>query len=188
MRDAVQSTGSVTTDGLLKMEIPRETTAATPNPNLASLGLQTLEEGKMLDTRTAGSASSEKSSPRKHETDSGSSIFLIDFEEIESDSGKKILKPTGRKFSASLLQSKFAQNWFFKNTDAGDDGDSLVETETRQKQKESKEERRKISEAGEDYEENRQDDKKPLLSRIKSAVEKNSSKHREMNVWLPQGT
>lgn len=181
MRDAVQSTGVVPPDGSeLKMEIP-----PTPNPNLASLGLQTLEEGKMLDTRTAGSTSSGKSSPSKHETDPGSSIFLIDFEEIESDSGKKILKPTGRKFSASILQSKFAQSWFFKNADAGDDGDSLVEPETK---KESKEERRKISEAGVDYEENRRDDKKPLLSRIKSAVEKNSSKHREMNVWLPQGT
>ena len=42
--------------------------------------------------------------------------------------------------------------------------------------------------AGEDYEENGKEDKKPLLSRIKSAVEKNSSKHREMNVWQPQGT
>ena len=194
MRDALQSTVSVTTDGMLKMEIPRETTpttptAPTPNPNLASLGLQTLEEGKMLDTRTGCSSSIEKSSPRKHETDPGSSIFLIDFEEIDSDSGKKILKPTGRKFSASsLLQSKFAQNWFFKNNDAADDGDSLVESETKQKHKESKEQRRKISEAGEDYEENSKDDKKPLLSRIKSAVEKNSSKHREMNVWQPQGT
>ena len=139
MRDAVQSTVSLTTDGMLKMDVARENTP-TPNPNLASLGLQTLEEGKMLDTRTAGSASSEKSSPRKHETDPGSSIFLIDFEEIDSDSGKKILKPTGRKFSASsLLQSKFAQNWFFKNNDAGDDGDSLVETETKQKHRESKE-------------------------------------------------
>ena len=185
MRDAVQSTVSLTTDGMLKMDVARENTP-TPNPNLASLGLQTLEEGKMLDTRTAGSTSGEKSSPRKHETDPGSSIFLIDFEEIESDSGKKILKPTGRKFSASLLQSKFAQSWFFKNTDAADDGDSLVETETRQKQKESK--GRKISEAGEDYEENGKDDKKPLLSRIKSAVEKNSGKHREMNLWLPKGT
>ena len=183
MRDALQSSVSVTTDGMLKMDIP------TPNPNLTSLGLQTLEEGKMLDTRTGCSASIEKSSPRKHETDSGSSIFLIDFEEIDSDSGKKILKPTGRKFSASsLLQSKFAQSWFFRNTEPGDDGDNLVEAETKQKQKESKEERRKISEAGEDYEENSKDDKKPLLSRIKSAVEKNSSKHREMNVWQPQGT
>ena len=184
MRDAVQSTLSVT-DGMLKMDVPRET---TPNPNLASLGLQTLEEGKMLDTRTAGSVSSEKSSPRKHETEPGSSIFLIDFEEIESDSGKKILKPTGRKFSASLLQSKFAQSWFFKNNDVDDDVDSLVEARTKQKQKEPKGERRKISEAGEDYEENGKEDKKPLLSRIKSAVEKNSSKHREMNVWQPQGT
>lgn len=183
MRDALQSSVSVTTDGMLKMDIP------TPNPNLTSLGLQTLEEGKMLDTRTGCSTSIEKSSPRKHETDSGSSIFLIDFEEIDSDSGKKILKPTGRKFSASsLLQSKFAQSWFFRNTEPGDDGDNLVEAETKQKQKESKEERRKISEAGEDYEENSKDDKKPLLSRIKSAVEKNSSKHREMNVWQPQGT
>ena len=184
MRDAVQSSVSATTDGMLKMDGPRET--VTPNPNLASLGLQTLEEGKMLDTRTAGS--SEKSSPRKHETDPGSSIFLIDFEEIESDTGKKILKPTGRKFSASLLQSKFAQSWFFKNAEAGDDGDSLVEAEPKQKQKESKGERRKISEAGEDYEENGKEDKKPLLSSIKSAVEKNSSKHREMNLWQPQGT
>jgi len=184
MRDAVQSSVSATTDGMLKMDGPRET--VTPNPNLASLGLQTLEEGKMLDTRTAGS--SEKSSPRKHETDPGSSIFLIDFEEIESDTGKKILKPTGRKFSASLLQSKFAQSWFFKNAEAGDDGDSLVEAEPKQKQKESKGERRKISEASEDYEENGKEDKKPLLSRIKSAVEKNSSKHREMNLWQPQGT
>ena len=75
-----------------------------------------------------------------------------------------------------------------KNNDAADDGDSLVESETKQKHKESKEQRRKISEAGEDYEENSKDDKKPLLSRIKSAVEKNSSKHREMNVWQPQGT
>jgi len=183
MRDALQSSVSVTTDGMLKMDIP------TPNPNLTSLGLQTLEEGKMLDTRTGCSTSIEKSSPRKHETDSGSSIFLIDFEEIDSDSGKKILKPTGRKFSASsLLQSKFAQSWFFRNTEPGDDGDNLVEAETKQKQKESKEERRKISEAGEDYEENSKDDKKPLLSRIKCAVEKNSSKHREMNVWQPQGT
>ena len=191
MRDALQSTVSVTTDGMLKMEIPRETapTAPTPNPNLASLGLQTLEEGKMLDTRTGCSASLEKSSPRKYETDPGSSIFLIDFEEIDSDSGKKILKPMGRKFSpSSLLQSKFAQSWFFKNNDAADDGDSLVEAETNQKQNESKEKGRKISEAGEDYEENSKDDKKPLLSRIKYAVEKNSNKHREMNVWQPQGT
>jgi len=174
MRDAVQSS--------LKLE--------TPNPNLASLGLQTLEEetGKAL-ALTASSElarSIDNSEPRKQEADSGNSIFLIDFEETENESGRKILKPMGKKFSASsLLQSKFAQSWFFRNNDS-EENDSLVEKEqeTEEKQK------RKISDS-EDFEDNSKDDKKPLLSRIKCAVEKQSkqsTKHREMNLWQPQGT
>merc|ERR1711910_159123 len=119
MRDVVQSNN----EGVSKME-------TTPNP---SLGLQTLKEGKLLALTERNEASSSlqtsSSSPRKNELESGSSIFLIDFEEIESESGKKILKPSGKKFSASsLLQSKFAQSWFFRNAD-NEENDSLVEKE-----------------------------------------------------------
>jgi len=185
MRDVVQSNN----EGVVKME-------TTPNPNLSSLGLQTLQEGKLLTLTERNEASSslqtESSSPRKNEAESGSSIFLIDFEEIESESGKKILKPSGKKFSASsLLQSKFAQSWFFRNAD-NEENDSLVEKEpdTEEKRKHSKDEKQKISD-GEDFEESGKDDKKPLLSKIRSVVEKQSkqaNKHREMNLWQPQGT
>ena len=179
MRDAVQSTNET-----------------TPNPNLASLGLQTLEEGKLLALTERNEASSSldksSSSPRKNETESGSSIFLIDFEEIESESGKKILKPSGKKFSASsLLQSKLAQSWFFRNSD-NEENDSLVEKDQDNEEngKRSKDEKRKTSD-GEDYGESGRDDKKPLLSKIKSVVErqsKQSHRHREMNLWQPHGT
>jgi len=182
MRDVVQSNN----EGVSKME-------TTPNP---SLGLQTLKEGKLLALTERNEASSSlqtsSSSPRKNELESGSSIFLIDFEEIESESGKKILKPSGKKFSASsLLQSKFAQSWFFRNAD-NEENDSLVEKEpdTEEKRKHSKDEKQKISD-GEDFEESGKDDKKPLLSKIRSVVEKQSkqsNKHREMNLWQPQGT
>ena len=180
MRDAVHNT-----DGLVKLD-------TTPNPNLSSLGLQTLEEGKLLaltgKSEAAGVVEKFSSSPKKNEIESGSSIFLIDFEEIETENGKKILKPAGKKFSASsLLQSKFAQNWFFRNNDS-DENDSLVEKdqETEEKRKHSKEEKRKIFDV-----DSGKDDKKPLLAKIRSAVErpsKQSSRHREMNLWQPQGT
>jgi len=175
MRDVVQSS-------IPKLE--------TPNPNLASLGLQTLEEEKpsstlTVSTDTAKTLDLDKTPLRKQEGDAGNSIFLIDFEEIESEGGKKILKPTGKKFSASsLLQSKFAQSWFFRNNDS-EENDSLVEKETEAEEKH----KRKISDC--DDESDCRDDKKPLLSRIKSVVEKQSKqsiKHREMNVWQPQGT
>ena len=69
MRDVVQSNN----EGGTKME-------TTPNP---SLGLQTLQEGKLLALTERNEASSSlqtsSSSPRKNELESGSSIFLIDF-------------------------------------------------------------------------------------------------------------
>ena len=175
MRDAVQSS-------MPKLE--------TPNPNLASLGLQTLEEERpssalTVTTNTDRSLDLDRTPLRKQEADAGNSIFLIDFEEMESEGGKKILKPMGKKFSASsLLQSKFAQSWFFRNNDS-EENDSLVEIETEAEEKH----KRKISDC--DDEVDGRDDKKPLLSRIKSVVEKQSKqsiKHREMNVWQPQGT
>jgi hypothetical protein len=75
------------------------------------------------------------------------------------------------------LQSKFAQNWFFKNGDEDPDTDCLVIEEEEQSRKtyttSSTESR---------------DSEKSILTKIKSFVDKNPTKHREMNLLQPQGT
>ena len=64
---------------------------------------------------------------------------MIDLEEVEEkDNGRKVLKPNSRKFTAtSILQSKFAQNWFFKNSD-DEETDNLVREEESEEDKSRK--------------------------------------------------
>eukprot|EP00090_Calanus_glacialis_P030876 TRINITY_DN5024_c0_g1_i9.p1 TRINITY_DN5024_c0_g1~~TRINITY_DN5024_c0_g1_i9.p1 ORF type:complete len:233 (-),score=50.08 TRINITY_DN5024_c0_g1_i9:115-774(-) len=195
LQDAAQSSIHITTDGLLKLDIakPAEPHRETPMPEV---NLPTLEEDKVLaihsetryaheqtglkETQTARAfeAVSDKSKSNKLE-DSEGSIFLIDLEEIEeSNTGRTILKPQSKKFSASsLLQSKFAQNWFFKNGDEDPDTDCLVIEEEEQSRKTS-------TTSSTDS----RDSEKSILTKIKSFVDKNPTKHREMNLWQPQGT
>jgi len=199
LQEALNNSASMgMSDGMFKLEL----TKSDPH-------LPTLEEGKILTTnndsditnnfdvekRAFGVISDEKSSEKtkkKKTLDSSEEgkIFLIDLEEIKSDSGKTVLKPTSRKFSAmSIFQSKLTNNWFFRNKNH-DDSDNLVNDDENEdasgnydsgkkndkKRKESREE------------ESPERDDGPLLTRIKDVVEKNNAKHREMNFWQPQGT
>lgn len=74
------------------------------------------------------------------------------------------------------MQSKFAQNWFFKNSDEDPDTDCLVIEEEEQS--------RKTSTTSTDS----RDSEKSILTKIKSLVDKTPTKHREMNLLQPQGT
>ena len=121
---------------------------------------------------------------KKEEKSSEGQLFLIDLEEVNTENGKKLLKPTSKKFSASsLFSSKLAQNWFFRNKD-NEDTDNLVDEEDRLRSPDR--------DTGEQSEEvSRKDSKSEdgaILSKIKNIVDKNKSKHREMNFWQPQGS
>jgi len=194
LQDAAQSSIHITTDGLLKLDLarPAEPHRETPMPGAH---LPTLEEDKVLSTRSdtryaheqtglketptarAFEAISENSKSNKREDKDGS-IFLIDLEEMEeNNTGRTVLKPQSKKFSASsLMQSKFAQNWFFKNSDEDPDTDCLVIEEEEQS--------RKTSTTSTDS----RDSEKSILTKIKSLVDKTPTKHREMNLLQPQGT
>ena len=147
---------------------------ATADMAAAVCGLQlaTVEEGKVMTTRDQEERAGDQSQ-----------IFLIDIEESrDPDSGVTVLKPSSRKFASSvLLQNKFAQNWFFRNSE-NEDTDNLVDEE--------KESRGATDRRLSRDEDNNEDNKsgKTILSKIKKMVDTNKSKHREMNFWQPQGS
>ena len=183
LQEAAQSSIHVTTDGLLKLDIARssEPHRETPMPGI----LQTLSEEKTFSTNSEAKYAHEdiqivSTQPRKTEESEGS-IFLIDLEEMEdSGAGRTILKPQSKKFSASsILQSRFAQNWFFKNSDEDPDTDCLV-TEEEEKSKKSPKNKEDKSDA--------RDSDKSILTKLKTFGNKNPAKHREMNLLQPQGT
>jgi len=171
LQEVVQSSIHITTDGLLKMEIAKHAEPHKETPMPTSI-LPILEEGRVLSSSPRRRTEEMNSFKRKDEDKEGS-LFLIDLEEVEqNESGRKILKPSSRKFSASsLLQSKFAQNWFFKNGEDEDDDTNRL-----------------VSEEGEHTFDKNDTQDKSMLSRLKTIVEKTPAKHREMNVWQPQGT
>jgi len=182
LQDAAQSSIHVTTDGMLKLDIARssEPHRETPMPGI----LQTLSEEKMHLTNSETKYAHEdiqivSTQPKKTEESEGS-IFLIDLEEMEdSGAGRTILKPQSKKFSASsILQSRFAQNWFFKNNDEDADTDCLVTEEEEDSKKTPK---------NSDKSEARDSDKS-ILTKLKTFGNKNPAKHREMNLLQPQGT
>ena len=183
LQEAAQSSIHVTTDGLLKLDIARssEPHRETPMPGI----LQTLSEEKTFSTNSEAKYAHEdiqivSNQPRKTEESEGS-IFLIDLEEMEDNgAGRTILKPQSKKFSASsILQSRFAQNWFFKNSDEDPDTDCLV-TEEEEKSKKSPKNKEDKSDA--------RDSDKSILTKLKTFGNKNPAKHREMNLLQPQGT
>jgi len=183
LQEAAQSSIHVTTDGLLKLDIARssEPHRETPMPGI----LQTLSEEKTFSTNSEAKCAHEdiqivSTLPRKTEESEGS-IFLIDLEEMEDNgAGRTILKPQSKKFSASsILQSRFAQNWFFKNSDEDPDTDCLV-TEEEEKSKKSPKNKEDKSDA--------RDSDKSILTKLKTFGNKNPAKHREMNLLQPQGT
>lgn len=147
--------------------------------NVCGLQLATVEEGKVM-TSTVSRDQEEKSGSGDQ-----SQIFLIDIEESrDPDTGVTVLKPSSRKFASSvLLQNKFAQNWFFRNSE-NEDTDNLVDEE---KEGQGAKERLSRDERERD---NNEDNKsgKTILSKIKKMVDTNKSKHREMNFWQPQGS
>ena len=148
--------------------------------NVCGLGLATLEEGKVMTS----AARRAEETPEEKPGDPGQ-IFLIDIEESrDQDSGKTVLKPSSRKFSASvLLQNKFAQNWFFKNSD-NEDTDNLVDEDN-----EGQGATNRVLSRDEQSDSN-EDNKtgKTILGKIKKIVDTNKTKHREMNFWQPQGS
>jgi len=149
--------------------------------NVCGLGLATVEEGKVMTS----AARRAEETPEEKPGDPGQ-IFLIDIEESrDQDSGKTVLKPSSRKFSASvLLQNKFAQNWFFKNSD-NEDTDNLVDEEN-----EGQGATNRVLSRDERQSDNNEDNKtgKTILGKIKKIVDTNKTKHREMNFWQPQGS
>ena len=153
-------------------------TTAEVTANVCGLQLATVEEGRVMTSST-----------RDQEERSGSGdqsqIFLIDIEESrDPDSGVTVLKPSSRKFSSSvLLQNKFAQNWFFRNSE-NEDTDNLVDEE---KEGQGATERLSRDERERDSNEDNKSGK-TILSKIKKMVDTNKSKHREMNFWQPQGS
>jgi len=191
LQDAAQSSIHVTTDGMLKLDIARSSDhhRETPMPGVI---LPTLAEEKSVknsdETKYAHEDIGIKdtrhfevvSEKNKKMEDSEGSIFLIDLEEIEdSGAGRTILKPQSKKFSASsILQSRFAQNWFFKNSDEDADTDCLVNEE--------EEESRKTTKNCDKTE--ARDSDKSILTKLKTFGNKTSTKHREMNFLQPQGT
>lgn len=195
LQDASTSSIHLTTDGMLRLDIAKSSDPHRETP-MPEVGLQTLKEGKVLDissetryahehidlketpTARAFEAIADKSKGKQIEDNEGS-IFLIDLEEMEeSENGRKILKPKSKKFSASsILQSKFAQNWFFKNGD--EDTDSLVTEDEEHSRKTST-----ISNTSTDS----NDSERSILTKLKTFVDKNPTRHREMNLLQPQGT
>jgi len=188
LQDAAQSSIHVTTDGMLKLDIAHR---ETPMPGIH---MPTLPEEKAVstasetkyahedivfnETPTAQHLEVVSAKPKKLE-DSEGSIFLIDLEEMEDGgAGRTILKPQSKKFSASsLLQSRFAQNWFFKNSEEDADTDCLVSEEEEESKKKPK---TSATDA--------RDSDKSILTKLKTFGNKNSAKHREMNLLQPQGT
>lgn len=161
--------------------------AADVTANVCGMQLATVEEGKVMT-----SATSRAEETLEERTGSGdqSQIFLIDIEESrDPDSGRTVLKPSSRKFSTSvLLQNKFAQNWFFRNSE-NEDTDNLVDEENEGHGATN----RVLSRAERDRdnnEENNEDNKtgNTIFSKIKKIVDTNKTKHREMNFWQPQGS
>jgi len=195
LKDAAQSSIHITTDGMLRMDIAKTADQHHQTP-MPGVGLPTLKEGIILPssnetkdahvdmglretpTARAFEVVSEKSKRNEIE-DSEGSIFLIDLEEMEeSESGRKILKPQSKKFSASsILHSKFAQNWFFKNGE--EDTDSLVT--------EDEDPSRKTSTSSIQSTDSTESDRS-IMTKLRTFVDKNPAKHREMNMWQPQGT
>ena len=149
--------------------------------NVCGLGLATVEEGKVMNS----AARRAEETPEEKAGDPGQ-IFLIDIEESrDQDSGKTVLKPSSRKFAASvLLQNKFAQNWFFRNSD-NEDTDNLVDEEN-----EGQGATNRVLSRDERQSDNNEDNKtgKTILGKIKKIVDTNKTKHREMNFWQPQGS
>ena len=148
--------------------------------NVCGLGLATLEEGKVMTS----AARRAEETPEEKPGDPGQ-IFLIDIEESrDQDSGKTVLKPSSRKFSASvLLQNKFAQNWFFKNSD-NEDTDNLVDEDN-----EGQGATNRVLSRDEQSDSNENNKTgKTILGKIKKIVDTNKTKHREMNFWQPQGS
>jgi len=205
LQDALNSSASMgMSDGMFKLELNKSDT---------NTHLPTLEEGKILSTNNDGDITnmyevekrafglisdgkdSEKIKKKTSDSPEEGKIFLIDFEEIKSEGGKMVLKPTSRKFSAmSILQNKLTNNWFFRNKDINDDSDNLVNNDENEDAsgnydsgKKKKEKKRKDSRDDESPDRDNANDG-PLLARIKNVVDKNNAKHREMNFWQPQGT
>ena len=169
--------------------------AAFDTPNVCGLGLPTVEEGKLLETnsseksfeienRAFGLISDVTEHKKKDDSSSEGQLFLIDLEEVNTENGKKLLKPTSKKFSASsLFSSKMAQNWFFRNKDS-EDTDNLVDDEDRLKSPERDTSEKSVEVSRKDS----RGENGAILSKIKNIVDKNKSKHREMNFWQPQGS
>lgn len=146
--------------------------AAEVTASVCGLGLATVEEGKVMisDTRGDEDTSGERSGDGQ--------IFLIDLEESrDQESGRTVLRPSSKKFSATaLLQNKFAQNWFFRNSDS-EDTDNLVDEENETRPSGMESDSNEDSKTG-----------NTILRKIKNIVDKNKSQHREMNMWQPQGS
>ena len=173
-------------DGLFKLELSK-----TETPNIGhGLTLQTVREGQILQSDSDRAVNSEiseiKSSEQQKEKSSGEKIFLIDLEEMKSENGKTVLKPSTKKVSlGSLLQSKMTNNWFFRNKEVDDEeGDNLVKNEDHHEN--STEEEGRASRKTSKEESSKEDG--PILSKLKNFVDKNKAKHREMNFWQPQGS
>jgi len=188
LHEAGHSSIHLTTEGMLELDIAKP---VHPNHDTHT-PLPTLDEGKVLTTCSETKYAHEeigfseastghhlKGATDKKIEDNEGSIFLIDLEEMEeSNSGRTILKPQSKKFSASsILQRKFAQNWFFKRSE--DDTDNLVTEEDETPGKTSDKS---------DNSNDTIDSDKSVFHKLKTFVDKNHSKHRELNVLQPQGT
>ena len=81
------------------------------------------------------------------------------------------------------LQNKFAQNWFFKNSD-NEDTDNLVDEDN-----EGQVATNRVLSRDEQSDSNENNKTgKTILGKIKKIVDTNKTKHREMNFWQPQGS
>ena len=146
--------------------------AAEVTASVCGLGLATVEEGKVMISDTRGDEET------LGDRSGDGQIFLIDLEESrDQESGRTVLRPSSKKFSATaLLQNKFAQNWFFRNSDS-EDTDNLVDEENETRPSGMESDSNEDSKTG-----------NTILRKIKNIVDKNKSQHREMNMWQPQGS
>ena len=199
LQDAMTSNLSMS-DNLFKLELSK----SSETPNIGhGLPLQTVQEGKLLESENEkrafgeiGELSSRKKTSTEDKNSSDDKIFLIDLEEMKSENGKTVLKPTTKKVSlGSMLQSKMTNNWFFRNKDAEEEEESnLVRHEEKDKSSsretspEAETKSRKSSSQNDKQKEESAKEDGPILSKLKNFVDKNKSKHREMNFWQPQGS
>ena len=195
LQDAMTSNLSMS-DNLFKLELSK----SSETPNIGhGLPLQTVQEGKLLESENEKRAFGEIGELNLNSTEDKNSsddkIFLIDLEEMKSENGKTVLKPTTKKVSlGSMLQSKMTNNWFFRNKDAEEEETDLVrheekeKTSSRETSPEAESKSRKSSKTSDKHKEESSKEDGPILSKLKNFVDKNKSKHREMNFWQPQGS